>query len=546
MARELRGPSDFGHVGLTGTAMLAIAFTFPAGRYHATPWGRHVNEADVAWPPDLWRISRALIAVWHRKTDPERFPREQLHALLADLATADAPVFRVPEVAIHSHTRHYMPGRSDKRVLVFDAFVRVEKDDPVVVAWPGLDLLPRQVELLDVLLENIGFLGRAESWVDARRVTDVPPFNCIPTTEAMDVETGEVKGDIVRLLAPVGPEAYLSFRRKRLVDAEIHLDVSDRPSERLRGEKKKLSVTLPKDWLDALSVDTGELQNAGWSSPPASIAISYARPFHALRTVAPKVARRPSRSDKSGVTTARYALYGRPLPKIEDAVRIGEAVRLAAMGQARRLLGRDAIPNELSGHALDERNRHGHAFWLPEDENGDGRIDHLLIHAPDGLSGESIRVLTALSSIRRDEGEPVRLMLEGIGPAALFGSVTPLLAESVRWRSITPYLHPWHLKKPQMRSQEVRHAAILEQLRREWRARGNVLPEIIDFSELTSVSAGGRHLRPLHFHRFRRKRGLSQPDTVGLLLEFHFSRPIRGPLALGFGCHFGLGLFAPM
>jgi CRISPR-associated protein Csb2 len=36
--------------------MLALAFTFPAGRYHATPWGRHVNEADVAWPPEPWRI----------------------------------------------------------------------------------------------------------------------------------------------------------------------------------------------------------------------------------------------------------------------------------------------------------------------------------------------------------------------------------------------------------------------------------------------------------------------------------------------------------
>ena len=71
--------------------MLAISFTFPAGRYHATPWGRHVNEADVAWPPDLWRIARALIAVWHRKLDPTRYPREQLHALLARLAESNRP-----------------------------------------------------------------------------------------------------------------------------------------------------------------------------------------------------------------------------------------------------------------------------------------------------------------------------------------------------------------------------------------------------------------------------------------------------------------------
>jgi CRISPR-associated protein Csb2 len=56
---------------------------------------------------------------------------------------------------------------------------------------------------------------------------------------------------------------------------------------------------------------------------------------------------------------------------------------------------------------------------------------------------------------------------------------------------------------------------------------------------------GGRELRPVHFHRFRRKRGLSQPDTLGRFIEVHFAAPVRGPLALGFACHFGLGLFAP-
>ena len=55
--------------------MLAIRFLFPAGRYHATPWGRHVNEADVEWPPSPWRLLRALIATWHRKLDPNRYPK---------------------------------------------------------------------------------------------------------------------------------------------------------------------------------------------------------------------------------------------------------------------------------------------------------------------------------------------------------------------------------------------------------------------------------------------------------------------------------------
>jgi len=47
--------------------MLALSFTFPAGRYHATPWDRHVNEGAVAWPPEPWRILRGLIATWHHK-----------------------------------------------------------------------------------------------------------------------------------------------------------------------------------------------------------------------------------------------------------------------------------------------------------------------------------------------------------------------------------------------------------------------------------------------------------------------------------------------
>src|SRR5882724_3619471 len=137
--------------------MLAIAFTFPAGRYHATPWGRHVNEADVAWPPDLWRITRALVAVWHRKLDPQRFRYEDLQLLLASFAIAEAPSFRLPEIAIPTHTRDYMPGKGDKRTLVFDAFARIAKDDPIVMSWPNLTLADRQNELLDALLENLGF-----------------------------------------------------------------------------------------------------------------------------------------------------------------------------------------------------------------------------------------------------------------------------------------------------------------------------------------------------------------------------------------------------
>lgn len=236
-------------------------------------------------------------------------------------------------------------------------------------------------------------------------------------------------------------------------------------------------------------------------------------------------------------------LYGKPLPRIEDALRVGEALRRAAMGMANRMLGVHALPVELSGHDLESGNRHGHAFWLPEDADDDGAIDHLLVHAPQGLGSDAIRVLTSLQAIGLDEAAPMRLMLEGVGQSALFEGVSAYARGGTVWRSITPYLHPWHLKKRDQRSSETTLAAVAGQLRREWALRGNDRPAIEAVTELPDTRAGGRRLKPLHFHR-RQKRGLTQPDTLGRMLELRFAAPARGPLALGFGCHFGLGLFA--
>ena len=526
--------------------MLAIAFTFPAGRYHATPWGRHVNEADIAWPPDLWRITRALIAVWHRKLDAATFPREHLHALLALLAQARAPSYTLPEVAIHAHTRHYMPGKGDKKTLVFDAFARVSHDAPLVIAWPGLTLDGPLVKLLDALLENLGFLGRAESWVDARRTDNPGTFNCIPADQAVDSDTGEITGEIVRLLAPLPPTVYGTLRADKLAHAQIALNAQGEPPAKLNVDKKKLVLTLPRDWIDGVGVDTGELQDAGWNAPPCAQTVSYQRPLRALQATAPLVRRKPAKAlAETAATTARFALYGKPLPRIKDALRIGEALRAAAMGRAKRLLGADSLPPELSGHGQESSNRHGHAFWLPEDADGDGAIDHLMIHAPQGFGSDAIRVLTALQSLRRDAGDSLRVMLEGLGERAMFEGVSDYARSAKVWRSVTPYLHPWHLKKPDQRSAEALLSAITEQLRREWALRDDAQPTIALVTLRADTRAGGRRLMPLHFHRFRRKRGLTQPDTLGRFLELHFSEPVRGPVALGFGCHFGLGLFAP-
>jgi len=85
---------------------------------------------------------------------------------------------------------------------------------------------------------------------------------------------------------------------------------------------------------------------------------------------------------------------------------------------------------------------------------------------------------------------------------------------------------PWHTKRNFGRE---------EQIRRECHARG--LPPIDTIEPLPHVDVGGRSITPLAFYRFRSHRR-------GVSLRITFTETIEGPLALGFGCHFGLGLFA--
>src|SRR5579875_782849 len=160
--------------------MLALSFTFPAGRYHATPWDRHVNEGAVSWPPEPWRILRGLIFTWHHKVKHTGKHCESTLTGLIESLTRELPQYSLP-AASHSHTRHYMPqfATGDTK-LVFDAFTAVKRNDPLTVIWPNLELPDEQRQLLDDLLSVMGYLGRAESWVEAKRIAEAPEPNCKP------------------------------------------------------------------------------------------------------------------------------------------------------------------------------------------------------------------------------------------------------------------------------------------------------------------------------------------------------------------------------
>src|SRR3546814_13357146 len=80
--------------------------------------------------------------------------------------------------------------------------------------------------------------------------------------------------------------------------------------------------------------------------------------------------RRPPRSTRTDTLfpyTTLFRSIGKPLPRVEDSVRIGELLRRAVMSEAKRQLGENAIPSVLSGHGLDMDGKHRHAFFLPWD-----------------------------------------------------------------------------------------------------------------------------------------------------------------------------------
>ena len=143
--------------------MVGLTIKFDLGRYHANPWGSHVNDAAVEWPPSPWRLLRGLysvgrthLALSERQADLDR--------ALAALATAPPPTFQLPP-AEAAHTRHYMPvpgGASEKSAKILDGFLAVDPGAELV-AWWEADLDAAAHDALAEAARALGYVGRSES-----------------------------------------------------------------------------------------------------------------------------------------------------------------------------------------------------------------------------------------------------------------------------------------------------------------------------------------------------------------------------------------------
>jgi len=550
--------------------MIAISIKFLAGRYHATPWGRHVNEGAVEWPPSPWRILRALVATWKR-TLPD-LPQDQVEPILRVLCES-RPRFILPPAST-GHTRHYMPWFKkgpDDRTLVFDTFVAVSPDATLLARWPDASLDEPQRQTLARILANLNTLGRSESWCEAALLSDNEAARHDENGEAqrISVPLNGVQSqntEIVRLLCPDPESAFTDEHVVTVTTKGVG-----------RGKNKQTQEVRSTIYDPAwnLSMETFQLHKERWSDPPGSRWVSYTRPRDCFKIEARSTSHgSPSQDRRPQVV--RFALDSTVLPLLTQVLPVAEAARRCLMGIFKRIQlerhyhGR--IPNPLPSDAPQPKSRvlsgkewceqkqeykpvkgHGHAYYLPTDEDGDGRIDHLTIVARDGFDADGMRAMDRLRQIRpwgRDNAShPLRVLILGFGR---LDEYRPLpIMPSRQWVSATPYVATRHAKTRGSRKVDLRSsdecAAFLEaDLREQLRAVRPDLAEAVTgmcIEPLPDNKVAGRW-RPIQFKRSRAKHGDGGGRRLAGAFRLVFNECVPGPLALGYCAHFGLGLFS--
>jgi len=572
--------------------MIAVSLTFPAGRYHATPWGRHVNEGAVEWPPSPWRLLRALIATWKR-TLPD-MPQEQVEPILRVLA-GSLPEFLLP-LGSTGHTRHYMPWFKkgpDDRTLVFDTFVVVPREAPLIARWPNTSLDSDQREALGAILANLGTLGRAESWCEARLLSETEPPSANGHMIATPLSGDEpgIEREIVRLLCP-DPRA--AFADDRVVT------VKTKTSGRGKNKRTIEERTTIYDPAWNICMETLQLHKERWSDPPGSCWVPYTRPRDCFK-VEPIRAPRPRSNAALAPQVVRFALDSAVLPLVTETLPVAEATRRCLMGAFKRTQLQEhyggRIPNPLPPDAPEPKSRvlsgkewrvqeqeykpvegHRHAYYLPTAEDNDNRhrLTHLTLIARDGFGREEMQAIHRLRQIkprgRDNASHPLRVLLLGygrldeyrprpLGPSREWVSATPYIATRVprdHGRHATADAPFWRIRSDdelaRAREQGQRlprrvladpHGWLESNLREQVRDVFGIDVENVSIEPM--IDGGAYNIasrwRPIQFKRFRSKRTDDGGRRLAGAFRITFPEPVHGPIALGHSAHFGMGLF---
>ena len=404
----------------------------------------------------------------------------------------------------------------------------------------------------------------------------LPVFNAFAAENSMSEVSEGLES--VSVLCPLTSAEYLTWREKAFRDEQNKREQEQLERKRQRADGKgkdleKVSLTTaergkiteslnalyPATLFDALHAETGVLHAQGWSAPPGSQRTIYWRP--PVEQAAPLL--KKIKGTKRGATTVRIALAPDTVaadtrPRVYDSLYLGEQIRRALMNLSRKLSEERGVPTpqcasvfsgkDATGGRLDDD--HQHAFYLPCDDDGDNRIDHVLIHAPIGFSHDEIEAIGRLRNLWQYGGKPGLLVVylgegnpEDFGGFRVRDDQSPFAANARVWHSHTPYIPVRHAKvnkrgEPKLDAEGCWIDSPEMQIRAELCRRG--------FPALVATEPFAPRNNFAEWRRFaiRRKNGNgARAESGGMGFRIEFEKPVSGPIALGYGCHFGLGLF---
>jgi CRISPR-associated protein Csb2 len=516
--------------------MPTVHLRFPARRYHATPWGYHVNEGQIEWPPSPWRLLRALISTGYATMNwPGGKLPSEARSLFQKLASV-LPRYNLPRV-VGAHTRHFMPlariksGREEPS-LVFDTWAQID-DGAISITW-DVELNGKEITLLSSLCERLGYLGRSESWVIARIANDTEidlgGDECFPCSSS-PLPPGR-SWEQVPVMVPMTAEKYEQWKAA--------VKKSREPED-----------LYPEDFIECLKVSTDWLRKHGWSQPPGSERVFYWRRSDSLETSAPitsAAVMATQRIEAILLSVSSSSGNDHALPPVSRALSQAALLHRALVSVTTQVgFHSEALTGcDINGKPLGGPHRHAHILSL--DLDADGHIDHMLIWTPMGLGYlEQDAVRAVRRTFTKGGIHPLRIAIAGMGSLkelaglpgvegerlrAVLGSIDPE-GKSEVWRSVTPFVPPRHLKKRGRNT-------LAGQVASELEVRGFPLPKEV---RIIDPHTDDEARRQRHF--ITRRNGAAPPPVdCRFTLELHFETPVQGPICLGYGSHYGLGLFA--
>ena len=445
------------------------------------------------WPPSPWRLFQAMVAGLGR----ERCRDPGLDSALRHLETLPTPVVTAPRAALLRPVTTRVP----------------DNDGDVVLALHAKD----RREAARAKAATLASLRTRRSWRFEGPVTY--EWQATAKTRAHLPAVAR----LARSVSAVGQGIDLAMARAELLEHPPRAcGVRYAPSE---GGARLLAAPAPGG-LDALDA-------------------RYRRERSRLRSdrvetgfePEPATTRYRSELDPPPVRWAAFALRtpdDRPL--IANGTRMVEVAGMVrhAIGRAAKGAGLPrSVISELMGHGGDGRIS-AQPLASVGYRHADGRIRRVLLVAPECVDDETWR-----SVVSRLPGAPLarEASREGFGMLAPLPDTDPMLARyrgtGRWWSSATPVVLPGYdslrgRPRPERSvGRLLRHAGIAESL-----------------LERATFERGKRLRGSGHPLSYRRPAHLARYPFVHLTLEW--TAQVRGPLSLGAGTGYGLGLFVPV